>query len=97
MINKETAKKFLETNGYPNVNCNFENELLDTMVEYAQTEVNKLALGEVSVELPVYNIDFGGNVMAGIVIENGKPNVLGAMNGGGFAIDSDKIIVTEGN
>jgi hypothetical protein len=39
MINRETAKQFLEVNGYPNPDSNFENELLDTMVEYAQQQV----------------------------------------------------------
>ena len=38
-INKETAKQFLEVNGYPNIDSNFENELLDTMVEYAISQV----------------------------------------------------------
>lgn len=39
MINRETAKQFLEAKGYPNPDSNFENELLDTMVEYAQQQV----------------------------------------------------------
>ena len=38
MINRETAKQFLETRGYPNPECDYENELLDTMVEYAQQQ-----------------------------------------------------------
>ena len=38
MINRETAKKILETRGYPNPECDYENELLDTMVEYAQQQ-----------------------------------------------------------
>lgn len=39
MINRETAKQFLEVNGYPNSDSNFENELIDTMVEYALQQV----------------------------------------------------------
>jgi len=38
MINRETAKQFLETRGYPNPECDYENELLDTLVEYAQQQ-----------------------------------------------------------
>jgi hypothetical protein len=35
--NKESAKKFLLLNGSPNPDCNFEEELLDTMVDYANS------------------------------------------------------------
>jgi hypothetical protein len=38
MINRETAKRFLESRGYPNPECDYENELLDTLVEYAQQQ-----------------------------------------------------------
>lgn len=39
MITKETAKQFLEINGYPNPDDNFEEELIDTMVGYALQQV----------------------------------------------------------
>ena len=39
MINRDTAKQFLEVNGYPNPDSNFENEMIDTMVEYALEQV----------------------------------------------------------
>ena len=38
MINRETAKQFLEIDGYPNPDSNYENELLDTMVDYAKEQ-----------------------------------------------------------
>jgi len=56
MINRETAKQFLEVNGYPNPDSNFENEMLDTMVEYALEQVkNNDLLHSVSDLLKAYN------------------------------------------
>lgn len=40
-----------------------------------------------------YDIDFGGNVMAGIEVE-GQINIVGAMDGYGNGISLDKIIIT---
>lgn len=34
-----------------------------------------------------YQIDFGGNVLAQLKIENGKVEVLRAINGGGYGIE----------
>lgn len=45
----------------------------------------------------VFNIDFGGNVMAGLKIINGEIEVVGAMNGYGNVISADKIIITKSN
>ena len=42
-----------------------------------------------------YEIDFGGNVLAGIEITNDKPTVIGAMNGWGNGISKDDITITE--
>ena len=58
MINRETAKQFLEVNGYPYPDSNFENELIDTMVEYAQQQVkNNDLLHSVSGSLFGFEID----------------------------------------
>ena len=58
MINRETAKQFLEVNGYPNPDSNFENELLDTMVEYAQQQVkNNDLLHSVSQRYTIEDIE----------------------------------------
>lgn len=36
---REEAKLFLDVNGYPNPDSNFLSEMLDTMVEYAQSKL----------------------------------------------------------
>ena len=42
-----------------------------------------------------FEIDFGGNVLAGIEITNNKPKVFGAMNGWGNGISPDKCKITD--
>lgn len=42
-----------------------------------------------------YEIDFGGNVLSLIEINNNKPNVIASMNGGGYSIPLDKITISE--
>jgi len=42
-----------------------------------------------------FEIDFDGNVLAGIEITNNKPKVFGAMNGWGNGISPDKCKITE--
>lgn len=49
------------------------------------------------VENTVFNIDFGGHVMAGLKIVNGEIEVVGAMNGYGNGISADKIIIIKSN
>ena len=49
------------------------------------------------VENTVFNIDFGGHVMAGLKIVNGEIKVVGAMNGYGNGISADKIIIIKSN
>ena len=42
-----------------------------------------------------FEIDFDGNVLAGIEITNNEPKVFGAMNGWGNGISLDKCKITE--
>ena len=49
------------------------------------------------VENTVFNIDFGGHVMAGLKIINGEIEVVGAMNGYGNGISTDEIRITKSN
>ena len=42
-----------------------------------------------------FDIDFDGNVLAGIEITNNEPRVVGAMNGWGNGISPDKCKITE--
>lgn len=63
--------------------------------EEARTKL--LILLGVSDSLPIkrYDIDFGGNVMAGIEIKGQSLKVFGAMNGYGDGIDDERIKITE--
>jgi len=44
---------------------------------------------------PAFDINFDGQVLARIIIKDGKPEVTMAMNGYGDAIDVSKIRITE--
>lgn len=68
--------------------------LYGLMQEYADEQ---LRLHIVSKSLPIkkYEIDFGGNVLAGLEITNNEPTVIGAMNGRGNGISKDDITITE--
>ena len=68
--------------------------LYGLMQEYADEQ---LRLHIVSKSLPTkkYEIDFGGNVLAGLEISNNEPTVIGAMNGWGNGISKDDITITE--
>ena len=56
-----------------------------------------LVIADVSESLPTkkYDIDFAGNVLAGIEISDNIPSIFGAINGYGDGIDIDKITITE--
>ena len=68
--------------------------LYGLMQEYADEQ---LRLHIVSKSLPTkkYEIDFGGNVLAGLEITNNEPTVIGAMNGWGNGISKDDITISE--
>lgn len=57
----------------------------------------QLIIHDVVKSLPTkkYEIDFGGNVLAGLEITNNEPIVIGAMNGWGNGISKDEITITE--
>lgn len=50
-----------------------------------------------SEQLPTkkYEIDFGGNALAGLEITNNEPKIIGAINGWGNGISKDEITITE--
>jgi len=76
------------------VNLKDIESLYGLMQEYADEQ---LRLRIVSKSLPTkkYEIDFGGNVLAGLEITNNEPNVIGAMNGWGDGISKNDITITE--
>jgi hypothetical protein len=63
----------------------------------AERIVKLFAISVVSGSLPAkkYDIDFAGNVLAGIDISDNTPKIFGAINGYGDGIDIDKITITE--
>jgi len=68
------------------------------MINKLQKDVNAaLGLAHVSKSLPIkkYEIDFDGNVLAGIEISENTPKVFGAMNGYGNGISIENIKITE--
>ena len=78
--------------------CN--HEVISRKTELTYLEFIKLFEGGESkevlqVENNVFNIDFGGHVMAGLRIVNGEIKVVGAINGYGDGISADKIIITK--
>lgn len=70
-------------------------QLMQNFAEHYHTK--QLRLYHVSKSLPIkkYEIDFGGNVLAGLEITNNEPTVIGAMNGWGNGISKDDITITE--
>lgn len=70
-------------------------KMLDEFIEDAkklEAQVKNLTLHSVSKR---FEIDFDGNVLAGIEITNNEPKVYGAMNGWGNGISPDKCKITE--
>lgn len=68
--------------------------LYGLMQEYADEQLRLHIVSE-SLLTKKYEIDFAGNVLAGIEITNNKPTVIGAMNGWGNGISKDEITITE--
>lgn len=91
---KEILKKAMEHTLNINEDSPLQKAVLQAMQIYANQQ---LRLYNVSKSLPTkkYEIDFGGNVLAGLEIINNKPTVIGAMNGWGNGISKDKITITE--
>ena len=73
------------------------NEIPDQNRRYLMDEMKALVLSHVSKSLPIkkYEIDFDGNVLAGIEISDNTPKVFGAMNGYGNGISIENIKITE--
>jgi hypothetical protein len=66
------------------------------MERYAELVKNCIIPGVVkSLPTKKYEIDFGGNVLAGIEITNNQPIIIGAINGYGNGISKDEITITE--
>jgi len=68
----------------------------DAEIAY-EKHLEQLAISGVGKSLPIkrYDIDFGGNLMAGIEIVGESISVFGSMNGYGDGIDEDRIKITE--
>lgn len=99
MNNKEIEKLLTDCANFIEPYNDGGNKAEDLMIrlDEALTKFKKFGIGDVSVEFPVYHIDCGGICMVGIEIENNTPKVVGAMDGGGNAINADEIIVSKGN
>ena len=65
---------------------------LSTLIREAKEVVKNCSIPDVSKR---FEIDFDGNVLAGIEIANNEPKVFGAMNGWGNGISPDKCKITE--
>ena len=68
--------------------------------EVTALEVTNFLAGQIaeqSERLPIkkYEIDFDGNILAGIEISENTPKVFGAMNGHGNGISIENIKITE--
>lgn len=67
------------------------------LLRILELQKEQLRLHNVSKSLPTkkYEIDFGGNVLAGLEITDNEPTVIGAMNGWGNGISKNDITITE--
>tara|TARA_R110000772_G_scaffold53618_3_gene122629 strand:- start:377 stop:700 length:324 start_codon:yes stop_codon:yes gene_type:complete len=64
---------------------------------YIEEKVNDVVLDGVMVELPIKKVEvnFNGDLLAEIEIQNNTLKVLRAVNGGGYKVDCEKVSVTE--
>lgn len=74
-------------------------KIMDESTDYQTGEVDsEIAISKLLDLFSVskrFEIDFDGNVLAGIEITNNEPKVFGAMNGWGNGISPDKCKITE--
>ena len=101
-IKNDSERIYLSFSPIQNVWGYFDSIGIKNKTELTYPEFIKLFEGGESkevlqVENTVFNIDFGGHVMAGLKIVNGEIEVVGAMNGYGDGISADKIIITKSN
>lgn len=70
---------------------------LEMCIEQEKRKAENLPISDVSKSLLIkkYEIDFDGNVLAGIEISENTPKVFGAMNGYGNGISIENIKITE--
>lgn len=64
----------------------------EAMVYYEKVVKNNAVLPLVSKR---FDIDFKGNMLVGLEIENNTPRFLGAMNGGGHSLNCSEFTITE--
>ncbi len=69
-------------------------ELRNDIKKHISEQLNILHVSK-SLLIKKYEIDFGGNVLAGLEITNNEPTVIGATNGWGNGISKDEITITE--
>lgn len=86
-----------ETDGFTE-QSRLRDDVLDALEKVQELAINYTRCCKSdSEQLPTknYEIDFGGDVLAGIEITNNEPKIIGAMNGWGNGISTDKITITE--
>jgi len=96
MNNRERLKLIIENWFIEKTSIKLTDDGLNNLVDRIYYD-KQLIIGGDSKSLPTkkYEIDFGGNLMAGIEIIGESISVFGAMNGYGYGIDEDRIKITE--
>ena len=69
----------------------------DDYVEWLESKVNNVVSDDVKVELPIKKVEvnFNGDLLAEIEIQNNTLKVLRAVNGGGYMVDCKKVSIKE--
>lgn len=71
-----------------------QQELINDCVDELLKAINYIPCCE-QLTVKEWEIDFGGDVLAGLEITNNEPKIIGAMNGWGNAISKDDIKITQ--
>jgi len=82
-------KKMLIEDGY-----NDSNIVLQTLINIQKVAINYTHCCE-QLTVKEWEIDFGGDVLAGLEITNNEPKIIGARNGWGNGIDKEAITITQ--
>ena len=82
-------KKMLIEDGY-----NDSNIVLQALINIQKESINYTYCCE-QLTVKEWEIDFGGDVLAGLEITNNEPKIIGAMNGWGNGIDKEAITITQ--
>lgn len=98
-INMTTPKEFLEKKYFNNPffeeALNETNDPITLVSELMEEYIDLVTDEDSSITSKRFDIDFDGNLLAGIEITKNEPKVFGAMNGRGNVINPDKCKITE--